>query len=712
MLISQEIPAAGYAGFHFPFYIYAIKKPPLNYFDMKKICFSALLLLMCFFSSQAQTKRALIVAIGDYPDFETNKWKAINSVNDVDLVKNALLKQNFPENNIRTLIDAAATKEGIENAFKKLVLDAGPGDIVIIHISSHGQQLEDDNENEESDGLDEAIVPYGAVYSMDKSIFNKVSAGYYRDDQFGEMVTQLRNKLGKKGDLLVTIDACHSGSGTRGNVALARGNNAPMVSNNFAKKKLPEKDEAGVFKENTRTKLNTSNASSYVVLSGAQAQELNFECLDDQNRAVGSLSYAFSKAISNLGGKITYRTLFAQIEDVMREKAPKQKPVLEGDGIDRELFGGKYVRQEPYITINPAQSTSKLIALNGGTVSGCQPGSIVGFYPAGTADPATATPLVKGTISDATNFTSKVKLETENTDLLKKAVWAFVIETAYGNGKIKLGLDSLNAARGNSSLAEALHDFQLVEINPACEVYVGRSENGSGWALRYANTGAVFADDIDITDGKAFKDLMKKYDRFRYLQSLKFTEKGLTARVELVFLDEKGNIDTAKMRKRTKFGRLEIQQDDDIYVKVVNTGIKKFYVNIVDIQPDGKINPVIPNKNLTDLNNNPAPIRWEDCAVNRGDSLFLKNLAISIQPPFGNEVFKVFLSSDPLDLEDILTDNNDKTSRNSRGVLNNLAKIFKESEVTPIGTRGGEGKINTAQNGTIFGVNFTIVPKE
>jgi len=145
---------------------------------------------------------------------------------------------------------------------------------------------------------------------------------------------------------------------------------------------------------------------------------------------------------------------------------------------------------------------------------------------------------------------------------------------------------------------------------------------------------------------------------------------------------------------------------------VVNTGIKKFYVNIVDIQPDGKINPVIPNKNLTDLNNNPAPIRWEDCAVNRGDSLFLKNLAISIQPPFGNEVFKVFLSSDPLDLEDILTDNNDKTSRNSRGVLNNLAKIFKESEVTPIGTRGGEGKINTAQNGTIFGVNFTIVPKE
>ena len=485
-----------------------------------------------------------------------------------------------------------------------------------------------------------------------------------------------------------------------------------MVSNNFAKKKLPEKDEAGVFKENTRTKLNLSNASSYVVLSGAQAQELNFECLDDQNRAVGSLSYAFSKAISNLSGKITYRTLFAQIEDVMREKAPKQKPVLEGDGIDRELFGGKYVKQEPYITLNGALSTSKIIALNGGTVSGCTPGSTVALYPAGTADPSAATPLAKGTITDATNFTSKVKLETENAELLKKGVWAFVTETVYGNGKIKIGLDSIKTTDSYVKLQEGLKDFQLAEISAAPEVYVGRSETGSGWALRYANSGAVFVDEIDIDDAKAFKDLLKKYDRFRYLQNLKFTEKGLTARVELVFLDDKGNIDTAKMRKRTKFGRLEIQKDDEIYVKVVNTGIKKFYVNIVDIQPDGKINPVIPNKNLTDLNNNPAPIRWEDCAVNRGDSLFLKNLAISIQPPYGNEVFKVFLSSDPLDLEDILTDNNDKTSRNSRGVLNNLAKIFKESELTPTGTRGGEGKINTAQNGTIFGVNFTIVPKE
>jgi hypothetical protein len=139
--------------------------------------------------------------------------------------------------------------------------------------------------------------------------------------------------------------------------------------------------------------------------------------------------------------------------------------------------------------------------------------------------------------------------------------------------------------------------------------------------------------------------------------------------------------------------------------------VKKFYVNVVDIQPDGKINPIIPNKQLRDINNNPAPIRWDQCVVNKGDSLFFKDLSITIGPPLGEEIFKVFLSADPLDLEEILTSNNETNSL-SRGVLNNLAKIFKESQVNTAGTRGGDGKINTAQNGTIFGLNFAIVERE
>lgn len=676
---------------------------------MKKKLVLFIVLLSVLQYTHAQTKRALIIAIGNYPEPEKNRWRPINALNDVPLVQQALLKQNFPAGNINIVTDSMATKKGIEKALDKLIQSAGPGDIVVIHISSHGEQLEDDNVNEEMDGLDECIVPYGAVYSTDKSIYNRLSEGYFRDDEFGEKITQLRNKLGKPGDVLVVIDACHSGSGTRGEVMLARGNNSPMVSDNFEKKKLPAKDAAGVFKENTKTRLNAS-AATYVVLSGAQAQELNFECYDDEKKPAGSLSYAFSKAVSSLEGKITYRTLFARIQEVMREKAPKQKPVLEGDGIDRELFGGKYTRQQPYVSINLQQSNSTTAVLNGGTVSGVTLGSVISFYPAGTTNITGKEPLLKGTVVSAGSFTATVKLEKEYPELLTKTPWAFVTETVYGADRIRLGIDSLTAAE-RKSLTEKLAGFALVNLTDSCEIYLGKSTTGNAWALRYANTGSVFADDIDISNEASVKEALKRYDRFRYLQNLKFSEPGLSAKVELVFLDAKGNIDLNKMKSRIKFGRLELREGDEVFLKVVNTGSKKFYINVVDVQPDGKINPVIPNKGLTDLNNNPAPIRWEDCLVNRGDSLFLKNLSIGIAAPYGEEIYKVFLSSSPLDLEDILTDDNDAASRDNRGILNNLAKIFKDSRVNNLGKRGDD-KINTAQNGTIFGVNFAIVPKE
>lgn len=676
---------------------------------MKKNIFLLLLFLVFVQYTNAQTKRALIIAIGNYPEPQKNRWRPINALNDVPLIQQALLRQNFPAGNISIVTDSMATKKGIEKALEKLIQGAGTGDIVVIHISSHGEQLEDDNINEEMDGLDECIVPYGAVFSTDKSVYNKLAAGYFRDDEFGEKITQLRNKLGKQGDVLVVIDACHSGSGTRGEVTIARGNNSPMVSDNFEKKKFPAKDATGVFKENTRTKLNAS-AATYVVLSGAQAQELNYECYDDEKKPAGSLSYAFSKAVSSLEGKITYRTLFARIQEVMREKAPKQKPVLEGDGIDRELFGGKYVKQQPYLLVNAQQSNSTTAVLNGGTVSGVTPGSVISFYPAGTTSITGKEPLLKGTVQTAGSFTAIVKLEREYPELLTKTPWAFITETVYGANKIRLSIDSLSPSE-SKLLAEKLAGFELVDLTGNFEVYIGKSNSGNSWALRYANTGSVFADDIDISNAESVKEVLKRFDRFCYLQNLKFSEAGLSARVELVFLDAKGNIDMNKMKTRIKFGRLELKEDDEVYLKVVNTGAKKFFINIVDVQPDGKINPVIPNKGLTDLNNNPAPIRWEDCAVNRGDSLFFKNLSIRIAPPYGEEVFKVFLSSEPLDLEDILTDDNDAASRNNKGVLNNLAKIFKSSRVNEMGKRGDD-KINTAQNGTIFGVNFAIVPNE
>lgn len=664
--------------------------------------------------SVAQTKRALIVAIGNYPEPRKNGWPVINSENDLPLIKSALIEnQQFSESNVQVLVDSQATKKAIIDALDKLIASSRKGDIVVIHFSSHGEQLEDDN-NDEIDGLDETIVPYGAKYSATPDNYEEMAAGYIRDDLFGDKVIQLRNKLGKNGDLLVIIDACHSGSGTRGvETAKIRGGNAPMVSNRFSAKKFSNVEDNQVFKESSTARL-SDDASSYVLISGAQAKEVNYECYDDNDNPVGSLSYSFSKAISSLKGNITYRGLFAQIENIMREKAPKQKPVLEGDGIDRELFGGKYQKQQPYFSVNRSFSKDANVVLNAGFVSGITRGSVINFFPAGTTSTNGKKPLNTGKVTTVSSFTSTVKLDSLDADLAKSGPWAFLSELSYGNSKLKLSVAGIKGV--DKLVEEGLRDFQLIEFNKTADLFLDTSGTLNNWALKYPNTGVLFQDGFGFSgtnDLHDLKEALKRFERFRYLKGLMIGESGLTADVKLVFLDDKGNVDESKMKARTNFGRLELREDDLVYLRVINTGNKEFYINVVDIQPDGFINPIVPNKNLKDRNGNPAPLKWEDCLVKKGDTLFLRNLAISIQKPFGEETFKVFLSSAPLDLEDILTSKNEEEAMNKRGVLSGIEKIFVDSNIKENGTRGVEvTKVNTDQNGTVYSLNFQILPKK
>ena len=82
----------------------------------------------------------------------------------------------------------------------------------MIHYSGHGQQIFDDN-GEEIDGKDEALVPYDAWVRYNN---NYKGEHHFRDDELGSYITKFRNKLSANGQLLLLLDSCHSGSSTRG----------------------------------------------------------------------------------------------------------------------------------------------------------------------------------------------------------------------------------------------------------------------------------------------------------------------------------------------------------------------------------------------------------------------------------------------------------------------------------------------------------------
>jgi len=152
---------------------------------MKKLIIG---LVFCFFFQFIQAEKyALIIAVGDYP--KKTGWSSISSVNDVPLIEQTLLNQGFKKEKIEILINENATYAGIKAALDKLLQKINPDDIVVIHYSGHGQQIFDDDEGEEIDGKDEALVPYDAWVRYNH---NYKGENHFRDDELGNYITRFR----------------------------------------------------------------------------------------------------------------------------------------------------------------------------------------------------------------------------------------------------------------------------------------------------------------------------------------------------------------------------------------------------------------------------------------------------------------------------------------------------------------------------------------
>lgn len=249
-----------------------------------------LLLLSVSPSLQAQTRRALVIGIGQQED---KAWGKINGDKDVAYVAEMLKGAMYKEENITRLVNRQATKVGIVGAFKRMVASCRQGDMVYIHYSGHGQQITDVH-NDERDGLDECWIPYDAC--------RKASATYHgekhlTDDELNVYLNAIRNKIGAKGKLLVVIDACHSGDGTRGDDDdIVRGVEDTLVVDSQNARGLYETFEAiKSFFMGDNSKENIINtkakplAERWITISACRSDQVNFEM---KKPAVGKLTYA------------------------------------------------------------------------------------------------------------------------------------------------------------------------------------------------------------------------------------------------------------------------------------------------------------------------------------------------------------------------------------------------------------------------------------
>ena len=146
----------------------------------------------------AGTQRALLIGVSNY---EANLPPLAGSRNDVMLIRELLVhKFGFDRANIEVLIDEQATRDKIFAAVGALSERAAPEDIVLIHFSGHGSQAPDTN-GDEPDGFDETILPHDSRTPGIADI---------TDDELNALLSRFES-----GSVVVILDSCHSGTGTR-----------------------------------------------------------------------------------------------------------------------------------------------------------------------------------------------------------------------------------------------------------------------------------------------------------------------------------------------------------------------------------------------------------------------------------------------------------------------------------------------------------------
>ena len=664
-------------------------------------------------------KHALIIAIGDY-DRSATGWSAISSKNDIPLIKTALMGQGFEEKNIAILEDQDADKLGIINALDDLYKSVDDDDYVVIHYSGHGQQISDNENRDEIDGLDEALVSIKAP-SKYMAGENYTGEEHLRDEELGSYIDKIRGKVGKEGQVLVILDACHSGTGTRG-ISQVRGGEGPLIIPGESGIEDGEEEKGFGMSETSKSRGDSENIAPFVLFAGSKFDEPNYETKDENGNGVGSLSFALAKSFSEINTNSTYSSVFARILEIMSDIAPKQTPMIEGD-INYKVFNGEVVEQEYYYLIDRLESENS-ISITGGNVTGVSVGDKVGLYSSGTHSIDDETSALSGVVKETNNFDAVVEFDSNHNIVNLKSYWVFIEEYNLENSYMGIFLEGLDTEL-NTILIDKLDNINnisrivyeadeadiLITTKPDIAdkntrgnsyIYVKSIQNGD--IIRSINPAVTIVSDADN-----IAETVKDYTQGMFIKNIELSDENY--RVELEFIpvipavDENGNLktdeygnyivkDTLDIADYTIDGNIEFSESDVVMIKITNTGNDDSYFSIIDIQPDGVINQFYPVDN----------IKPEECFVEEGNSFIPRDFIINgFGEPFGKEVIKIFANADEIDLSPIIT----TRGKGTRGVGNSLGLVVTDSYATR-GPKPKTGTVSNKDTGSSIMYPFTI----
>ena len=356
---------------------------------------------------------ALLAGINNYENIN----KLSGCLNDMKSVKKYL--QNSPDFDaeILELADAAASRTGVIDGFRKFLSQAGKDDTALFYYSGHGTQEYADALWDETDGKLECLVCHdGGTTQASKFLLT--------DKELRFLISELSEST--KAHIVTVFDCCHSGDNTR-NAALT---DAIYKNEDRRERRVTSKD-GGAFPKRKWSEFLFSNTVSeadakkpagflpqgaHVQMAACESNQVALEV-----SGAGVFTKTLLRTLSASGGNIDYNTLRSRIRQYMRvgfEQTPRVYMPIAADKLLKAGFLNRAIEPEKMFC-ETTRNNQQGWQLNVGAIHGVDGQSKVTLYdPQNPAKTYAAQVRKNGVFVDYTLLDVKSSLDA---DLIYKA---------------------------------------------------------------------------------------------------------------------------------------------------------------------------------------------------------------------------------------------------------------------------------------------------
>ncbi|MCA9804495.1 MAG: caspase family protein [Cyanobacteria bacterium HKST-UBA02] len=657
---------------------------------------------------------AVLVGIDDYISPNVNDLSGCK--NDVDDMKAVLVKNyNLPDDDEHILVlkDREATKEGIKNAFRKMLVSNaekyGDKGLYLFHYSGHGSYCKDTNGDEAGDD-DQTLV---TVDSRQGDVYDLV------DDELDILLDELTAKT--KNSVLV-FDCCHSYTNTRGGKVTPRKVEPDSRPQPEQKPVTRSSGERSTRAATEKTAM-APRDQKYVVFSGCLQDETSGETRDPQGRTNGLLTRYLVEALAKSGSDTTYRQLWDTVAKGVTSENWAQHPQVEGD-LERPILNASATRLEPGIKVLKAEDEKAVIDA-GEAHRIVEKGALVAFYKAwakkleGEKDI-----LAKGLVEEVGTLKSSVKLDRKvDPEELAKAKARIVtpfggdrplkvkveIKEASSRGNLFQLLDKEasqetpgSASEGSSAKPKtglleitktsddplkSNDDWDVAVVQDKFETFADSRRNVGSRApkadpekpvffIAAQNGMPLFDLWLNTSDPEAPKVIysaLKKRARQRLVQTLENKVSPLDGKLKIEFvrvtgwdtdINGKPKAPKTETKEADQIGTPVVKESEQFLLKLTNTSDTPLYPTVVSLGTSGKIEIIYP------------PSSTHAVPLQPGDSM--KTDVMQAGAPVGPESFKVIATTSHTDFHFLEQEGITRSGTTRKAVSNPLEKLMED----------------------------------